>query len=104
MLRWRMLRQGAHQVKRPSLSGSSARPTSTQPGRQHTREQRALVRALADGVRLALPGMHVALLARDVDVAAHDEAAPPRRVAALYASIASRNAILAAKSLPPLGT
>ena len=29
MLRWRMLRHGAHHVNRRSLSGSSARPTST---------------------------------------------------------------------------
>ena len=31
MLRCRMLRHGAHQVNRPSLSGSSVRPTSTRP-------------------------------------------------------------------------
>src|SRR5438105_4079942 len=31
MLRWRMFRHGAHQVKRPSFVGSRARPRSTKP-------------------------------------------------------------------------
>ena len=77
MLRWRMLRHGAHHVNRPSLSGSSARPTSTRPRPRIRSMQRALLRQLADRARLALLRVDVALGARDVHVAAAARAAPP---------------------------
>ena len=65
MLRWRMLRQGAHQVKSASLSGSCSRADVVQAARvEDALEQRALVGPLADGAVVALLGVHVDLGAR----------------------------------------
>ena len=68
MLRWRMLRHGAHQVNRPGLSGSSLRP-SHQALLQQLAEELALLRPLTDEPGTLL-GVHVHLGARDVHVAA----------------------------------
>ena len=87
MLRWRMLRHGAHHVNSPSLSGSSARPTSTRP-RPRMRSISARSSGswpIARGLRSF--GMHVEVGARDVQVAAEDEpAARGARTARAYAS------------------
>ena len=80
MLRSRMLRHGAHQVNRPSLSGSSARPRSTSPRPRMRSMMRALFRQLADRARLSLFRMHVAVGARDVHVAAAATSGPPARL------------------------
>ena len=73
MLRWRMLRQGAHQVKRPSSSGARARPTSTSPSPMICSSSARSSRQLADGAGLALLRMNVHIGARDVQVAADDQ-------------------------------
>ena len=104
MLRCRMFRQGAHQVNRPSLSGSSARPTSTRP-RPNMRSMRAAPPAAGRSrAAFALSGARP-FRPRDVHVSAAARAgAPVAENDAAYASIASRNVILAGKSLPPFGT
>ena len=79
MLRCRMFRHGAHQVNSWSFSGSSARPHVDQAVGDDPFEQFALVRELADRVRLALLRMHVDVGARDVQVAAEDERRCRRR-------------------------
>ena len=70
MLRWRMLRHGAHHVNRPSFSGSTARPRSTRPRLEDPLDHRTLFRELADRARLAFLRVHVAFGARHVHVAA----------------------------------
>ena len=105
MFRWRMLRHGAHQVKRPSLSGSTRAPEVDEAAADDPLDERALLRQLADRARLPFLRMDVPVGARDVHVAAQDAArARPAGNDAAYPSIASRKRILAGKSLPPFGT
>ena len=105
MLRWRMLRHGAHHVNIWSLSGSSARPTSTRPCADDPLELLALLRQLADRAWLALLRMHVHVGARDVQVAAdHERDARAVQLLGANCSSAARKRILAGKSLPPFGT
>ena len=75
MLRCRMLRHGGHQVNSSSLSGIERAADVHEPAADDPLEQRALLRQLADRARLALLRMHVALGARDVQVAAAGRAA-----------------------------
>ena len=104
MLRWRMLRHGAHQVNRPSLSGSSVAADVHQPAADDLLDQRALLGQLADRARLPLFRMHVAVGARDVQVAAEHEqpAVALERRGERVERLEER--ILAWKSLPPFGT
>jgi hypothetical protein len=89
MLRWRRLRHGGHQVNSASLSGSGARPDVDQPGAHELRDRRSLYRTSPDLVRFALLGMHVALLARDGQVAAqHQRRTRPRARTWTFAIVA----------------
>ena len=104
MFRCRMLRHGGHQVKSPSLSGSKARAEIHQAAAENALDERALLRKLADRPRFPLFRVHVHVGARDVHVAAEHERAARGLKRRAYASSASRNRILAGKSLPPFGT
>ena len=73
MLRSFMVRHGAHQVNRSSLSGSSVRCDVDEPLADDAREQLALLRPRADLIGLALLRVDVAFGERHVQVAAQDQ-------------------------------
>jgi hypothetical protein len=103
MLRWRMLRHGAHHVNRLVVVGLERAADVDEPAADDPLEQRALLGQLADRARLALLRVHVHVGARDVQVAADDQRPGARRSAANCSS-AARKRIFAGKSLPPFGT
>jgi hypothetical protein len=93
MLRWRRFRHGAHQMKRASSSGCSAGEVD-EAAPQDAREDLALLLPLSYGARLALLRVHVAVGARDIEVAAERELSPARVLSPTHASSASRKRIL----------
>src|SRR5450756_1251622 len=102
MFRCRMLRQGGHQVKSRSLSGSRARPRSTRP-----REMMRSSRSRSSGSWPIASGFRsfgcTSISVRATFRSPHSTIGTPEAcMACAWASIASRNLSLAGKSLPPL--
>ncbi len=69
---------------------------------QHALEPLALIRALTDGVGLALLGVHVAVRPRDVEVTADEERQPGRRLGRV-AGQGIEESELGLVVLPPVG-
>ena len=70
MLRWRMLRHGAHQREQSVVVGIERAPDVDEAAAEDAFDELALLRQLADGLRLALLRVHVVFGARDVQIAA----------------------------------
>ena len=105
MFRWRMSRHG-RPPREHLIVVRIERPADVDEAvADDPLELRALLRELADRARLALLRVDVHVRARDVQIAADDEAAAHLRCAsAANSSSAARNCIFAGKSLPPFGT